>query len=157
MLQAPRALGHAVSVGPVGAQARALGEALADRDATAYVGVSLPEEMSVRETLELDDGIAGALGRGLDLVVVDGVYPDRCSDAEASAIEAADRRSGCPALAAAVLSQHRRARMHAVQVRWLRARATAPVVTLPCLFSAELGADGCRRLASLLQSRLTAL
>ena len=47
---------------------------------TGYVGVSLPEEMSVREVLEFDRGIRDALGHGLDLIVVNGVQPDRFTD-----------------------------------------------------------------------------
>jgi hypothetical protein len=154
MLQAPGAVGQATLAGPVASQARVLQRRLRDPGTTAFVGVALPEEMAVEEVLALDRGIAETLGRGLDLIVVDAVYPDRFSDAEARAVGRAGRRAGCDALTGAVVRQHRRARLHAAQVRRLRARAGAPVVTLPFVFEADLGEHELRQLARVLGRRL---
>ena len=38
--------------------------------------------MSLHELLELEDGLHEALGRGLDLIVINAVYPERFTDAE---------------------------------------------------------------------------
>jgi hypothetical protein len=59
MLAAPGTVAAAVR-GTVGEQAGALRDALSDRSVTTYVGVSLPEEMSTREVLELDHGLRNA-------------------------------------------------------------------------------------------------
>jgi anion-transporting ArsA/GET3 family ATPase len=156
MIEAPGAVGDATPAGPVRSQAHALGAVLRDPEKTGFVGVSLPEPMSVNEVCDLDAGLRAALGRGLDLIVVDGVVPDRFSDAEAAAIEAAGRRCDRRTLTDAVLDQHRQARRHAAEVRRLRAHARAPVVTLPFLYAAELSATEWAHLARLLRRRLEA-
>jgi anion-transporting ArsA/GET3 family ATPase len=140
MVAAPSAVGETAPRGPVGAQARRLHEVLADPRTTGYVGVSLPEEMSVREVLELDRGVRDALGRGLDLIVVNGVHPDRYTDEEASRLQELASRSRASGALRAALWSHRRARRHADYVRWLRDRAQAPVITLPFLFASTIGA-----------------
>ena len=139
MVAAPTAVGETAPRGPVGAQARRLHEVLADPVTTGYVGVSLPEEMSVREVLELDRGIRDALDRGLDLIVVNGVQPDRFTDHEAGRLQELSSRSRAPGALRAALWSHRRARRHVGYVRWLRSRAQAPVITLPFIFSSTIG------------------
>jgi hypothetical protein len=139
MLAAPRALAGVARVGPVADEARALHGFLTDAHRTGYVGVSLPEEMSVREAVDLDRGLLRAVGRSVDLIFVDGCYPERFSDEEARALRAAARRHPSAWAIAAALWQHRHARRHAGQVAWLRRQVSAPVVTLPFLFVPEPG------------------
>jgi hypothetical protein len=136
MLAAPRTLGEVARLGSMGAQARELRDVLGDPAQAGYVGVTLPEEMPVSEVLELEQGLPGAVGLGLDLIVVNGLYPDRFSDEEAERLRGVAPRS--PAVRAA-LAQHRRARAQAAHVRRLREHAQAPVVTLPYLFVPQLG------------------
>ena len=88
MLAAPQTVAQVAAVGPIGAQAQGVHDFLVDPDHTAYVGVTLPEEMSLHELLELEHGLEEALGRSLDLVVVNGVYPDRFTNAEAVRLQA---------------------------------------------------------------------
>jgi hypothetical protein len=147
MMAAPATVGEAAARGPVGAQARRLHEVLADPVATGYVGVSLPEEMSVREVLDFDRGIHETLGRGLDLIVVNGVHPDRFTDEEAGLLRDLASRSRSPGALDAALWGHRRARRHAGYVRWLRANAQAPVITLPFVFASTIGPAGYEALA----------
>jgi anion-transporting ArsA/GET3 family ATPase len=146
MLSAPSTVAGVASHGPVAGQARELHEFLCDPERTTYVGVSLPEEMSVHELVELDDGLRQTLDRGLDLVVVNGMYPDRFTDAEAEALRelATQRASG---RLDAALDEHRKARLHAARADWLRDRIAAPVVALPFLFGAEIGPPEYQRLA----------
>ena len=117
------------------------------------IGVSLPEEMSVREVLEFDRGIRDALGHGLDLIVVNGVQPDRFTDQEAGQLQELASRSRAPGALRAALWSHRRARRHAGYVRWLRSRAQAPVITLPFIFSSTIGRAEYETLADDLKSR----
>jgi anion-transporting ArsA/GET3 family ATPase len=147
MVAAPRSLAGVARVGPVAEQARELHGLLTDAHRTGYVGVSLPEEMSVREAVDLDRGLTSAVGRALDLIVVNACYPERFSDDEAGALEAAARRHPSAWAIGAALAEHRRARGHAEQVGWLRGQAAAPVVTLPFLFVPELGPAELGRLA----------
>jgi Anion-transporting ATPase len=136
MLDAPRTLGEVARLGSVGGQARELGEFLRDPALAGYVGVALPEAMPVEEVLELDQHLPDTAGRPLDLIVVNGVYPDRFSDQEAEQIRRVAQRFP---IARAALAQHRRARAHAAQVARLREHARAAVVTLPYLFVPRLG------------------
>jgi anion-transporting ArsA/GET3 family ATPase len=147
MLAAPGTVGRVAPVGPVGGQARGLHQFLADPRRTAFVGVSLPEEMSLQEVHALDDGLVERFGRGLDLVVVDGVYPDRFTDAEAERLARSAEHAEAPGPLRAALEEHRCARVHRARVQALRDSVRAPVVTLPFVFSAEVGPAEYRRLA----------
>jgi hypothetical protein len=126
---------------------------LADPHLTGYVGVSLPEDMSVREVRDLDAGLADMIGHGLDLIVVDGVYPDRFTDEDAQRMGSLLARDDLAPWLRAALEQHRRARTHAGRVRWLREHTDTPVVTLPYLFTRELGRPEYARLARELMRR----
>jgi anion-transporting ArsA/GET3 family ATPase len=139
MLAAPGTMGEVARIGRVGAQARELRDFLGDADSIAYVGVSLPEELSVNELSELEQGLPDAVGRGLDLIVVNGVYPDRFSDEDAQRLEVAAQRNPAAWALRAALAQHRRARIQADLVGRLRRRAQAPVITLPFLFVPAIG------------------
>jgi anion-transporting ArsA/GET3 family ATPase len=139
MIETPGAVSQATARGPVAAQAQALRRVLADPLATGYVGASLPEEMSVHEVLALERGLHNAIGRGLDVIVVNGIYPDRFTDEEAGRLQQLATEVEWHEALRAALSAHRRARRHAAYVRRLRAQAHAPVVTLPCVFAGTLG------------------
>jgi hypothetical protein len=136
MLAAPRTVGDVARIGAVGAQARELRDFLADPVSAGYVGVTLPEEMAVQEVLDLERDLPEAVGRELDLIVVNGLYPDRFSDEEAERLRAVAGRE--PTVQAA-LAHHRHAHAQPDHVRALRAQAHAPVITLPYLFVPRIG------------------
>jgi len=158
MLQTPQTFGDIARVGPVRRQALRIRDMLADPARTAYLGVTLGEEMPVNETLELESRLHGVVGLGLDAVVVNAVYPERFSEADAhrlAEVAAADGHD--PAAAAALraaLAEHERARLQRGHIDRLEAGTEAPVVTLPFVFEPELGlgdyrmlgAEVCRRL-----------
>ena len=146
MLAAPRTIGEVASIGSVGGQARELRDFLGDPVAAGYVGVSLPEAISVQEVLELERDLPGAVGRGLDLIVVNGVYPDRFTDEEAERLRSFACRRPLPAVLAALV-HHRHARIQAAHVRRLQEEARAPVVTLPFLFVVRIGPPEYKALA----------
>src|SRR5512144_540647 len=54
MLAVPRMMGEVARVGPIGRQSRQLRDFLADGESSAYVGVSLAEELPTHEVLELE-------------------------------------------------------------------------------------------------------
>jgi hypothetical protein len=136
MLAAPHTFGDVAPVSSVGAQARELRDFLSDPAETGYVGVALPEEMAVSEVLQLEGELPRTVGRGLDLIVVNGLYPDRFSDEEAERLRSVADRSPTVRVA---LAHHRRARTQAARVSRLREQADAPVVTLPYLFVPRIG------------------
>ena len=142
MLAAPRTFAELAPIGPVAKEAAAVRDRLADPAFTAYVGVALPEPMSVAELLELQRALPAAAGHGLDLIVVNAVHPDRFSDDEAEQLASAPHGRLGP-----VLAEHRRARRQAEQVQRLRRRAAAPVLTLPFVFPPAAGAARYERLA----------
>jgi hypothetical protein len=86
--------------------------------------------------LQLERELPGTAGRPLDLIVVNGVYPDRFSDEDAEHLRRVAHRFPTARVA---LAHHHRARAHATQVARLREQARTAVVTLPYLFVPRLG------------------
>jgi anion-transporting ArsA/GET3 family ATPase len=151
MLTTPRTFGEIARVGPIRRQATKVREMLADPERTGYLAVALPEEMPVNETLELEQRLPEAVGLGLEAIVVNGMWPVRFSAADADAMRAVG--DGRPDLRAA-LTAYERARAQRSHLRRLRRAASAPVVTLPYLFDAELGLPEFERLGSRLARKL---
>jgi anion-transporting ArsA/GET3 family ATPase len=155
MLTTPRTFGEIARVGPIRRQAGKVADLLADPARTGYVAVALPEEMPVNETLDLERRLPDAVGRGLDAIVVNGMWPERFSAAEAETLRSVNghKPQEAPAVAAA-LRAHERARAQRTHLRRLRREAEAKVVTLPFVFERELGLPEYERLAAELARRL---
>ena len=92
MLRTPRTFSDIARVGPIRGQAERVWTLLRDPDKAGYVGVATPAEMPVSETLELERRLPEAIGRSLDAIVVNGVYPRRFSAAEAARHSKKSRR-----------------------------------------------------------------
>jgi anion-transporting ArsA/GET3 family ATPase len=154
MLTTPRTFGEIARVGPIRRQATKVSALLGDPEHTAYVAVALPEEMPVNETLELERRLPETVGLGLEAIVVNGMWPERFSAAEARRLrDAAAADSHRPEAAAALkaaLSGHERARSQRTHLRRLRREAEAKVITLPFVFETELGLPEYDRLAGAL-------
>ena len=157
MLTTPRTFGEIARVGPIRRQAFKIRDMLADPARTGYVAVALPEEMPVNETLELEDRLHGAVGTRLDAIVVNAVYPERFSKADAerlrTAAENGHRPEAVGALRAA-LTEYERARSQRTHLRRLRRETQTPVHTLPFLFEPHVGLDEWRRLGRELERKL---
>jgi anion-transporting ArsA/GET3 family ATPase len=159
-LRTPRVFADTARVGPIAHTAQRIAATLADRTFTAVVGVSLAEEMAVRETLSLADTLASD-GLSLDLVVVNARYPERFDAAELERIGAAG--AGCDAgpfgsavssaLAAARSAQARAAGQRG-HVAELEARFGAALVSLPYVYCDTLGEAELAVLADLLAEAL---
>jgi anion-transporting ArsA/GET3 family ATPase len=158
MLTTPATFGEIARVGPIRRQAFKVRDLLADPERTGYVAVALPEEMPVNETLELERRLPEAVGVGLEAIVVNAVWPERFSAADAEALRAAAAGDGhVPESAAALraaLSAHERARAQRGHLRRLARATRARVVTLPYLFGADLGLPEYERLAADLRRAL---
>ena len=129
MLTTPRTFGEIARVGPIRRQAGKIQDMLGDPERTGYVAVALPEEMPVVETLELGRKLPEAVGLGLEAIIVNGVWPERFSEAEAEALRAATVNGHDPEAAAvlqAALSEHERATDAARPPRAAGARGRRP-------------------------------
>jgi anion-transporting ArsA/GET3 family ATPase len=149
MLRTPRTFRDVARVGPISRQAGRIDAFLSDPSLTGVVAVAAPEEMPVNETIDFIAALDAEMGMAPDAVVVNGVYPDRFTDAEIALLG----RGGDDSAAVRVaVAEHRRARHHRNQVRRLRRRA--PATTLPFLFAADLGDEQLEQLSKLLERRL---
>jgi anion-transporting ArsA/GET3 family ATPase len=136
VLGAPRTFADAAMMGRIARQGRIIDAMLSDPAKTGVVAVARAEEMPVNETLRLEDALPATVGVGVDLVVANGLLPDRFAAADVRALRAAKRSR--PVRAA--LMAHARARAQRAQLARLRRRARAPVVTLPFVSEAMLDA-----------------
>lgn len=151
MLTTPRTFAEIARVGPIRRQAAKVRELLADPERTGYMAVALPEEMPVNETLDLERRLPEAVGAGLEAIVVNGMWPERFSAADAEALRAvADGRGDVKA----ALAAYERARAQRSHLRRLRRAAEAPVVTLPYVFDGELALADLERLGERLARKL---
>lgn len=136
MLAAPATFERIARVGPIAAQSTRVREFLEDARRSAYVAVTLPSELPVTETIELEGRLARTIGRPLAAVVVNQMLPSRFSGPELARIDASG--AGAPARRAAH-GHARRAREERSQVRRLRGGLQAPVLHLPFLVAERLG------------------
>jgi anion-transporting ArsA/GET3 family ATPase len=139
LLAAPQTYVQVARVGPVHEQAGRIAEFLRDPASTAALGVALPEEMPVNETLDLEARLRDD-GLHLHGVVANGVYPHRFREQDAR--QMANLDAGIPAGIRAglrtAMSEHRRAVAQRSQLRRLRGGLEAPVSTLPFVFQPQL-------------------
>jgi anion-transporting ArsA/GET3 family ATPase len=161
MLRTPKTFADVARVGPIHKQADRVWAWLRDRRRTGYVAVALPEEMPVTETLELDETLAEQVGRRLDAVVVNGVYPRRFTGAQLDQIRASSGNGGTRASVGALRAAGVEAQRYRTQQgelgrlrRRLRRGSDPAVVTLPYLFEPELGLDAIERLGRELDRKL---
>ncbi len=149
LLRTPRALATMVPGGPLGKTARRLLALLGDHSRTQVLLVSLPEEMSVRETIEAQQALEGDLALRVTRPVINRVFPRHFSTTEAQLIEQDGDRNGTsvpPLLAAArfAIACRREAERHVGHLR--RALGVSPIILLqlftPAVHAADLEAFG---------------
>jgi anion-transporting ArsA/GET3 family ATPase len=153
MLRTPHTFAEIARVGPIASQARKVAALLEDPARSAIVVVALPAELSISETLDLEERVTGAVGRPLDAVVVNGVLPRRFSAAEVERVMARDGAVPGP-VAAAARRQHGQASAQQAQLRRLRRHTAARVTTLPYIAAPHLGLHELRGLADELARRM---
>jgi len=102
MLRAPRTFADIAGAGPIHDQAEKVWQLLADPSRSAIVAVTLPAELPVGETLDLETWTHETLGRGLDAVIANRCCPTRFTAAELDEAELAAGRGAVPDGAVAV-------------------------------------------------------
>lgn len=168
LLSIPDAILAAVPEGPLSSSARSVHELLRDRRRSAFVTVTLAEELPVNEATELARG-AERMGLALGPVVLNGLFPSRFRQgASAMALrqllggdDGAHLRQGPDAdaslaalLDSARLAERRRA-LHEAEMERLRTLLPLRQLQLPYLFRAELGPDAIGELTDRLMPQLT--
>ena len=143
LLRTPRNLASMVRSGPLGTTATRVLDLFADPTRTSVVIVSLPEEMSVRETVETYETVGGELGMHVARPVVNRIFPKRFTREDLARIEAAPELDQSPVgVAARFAAQCRReAERH---VGYLRRHIGVSPILLRHLFQPELLADDLR-------------
>ena len=156
MLSAPSTYAGVARVGPIRRQAEIIDAFVRDPDSAGVVAVTLPEEIPVNETIDLEARLRDELEMELDAVVVNAVHPQRFTAADARRLARIDGRGSDEARAAvrSALSEERLARAERSQARRLRRASGAKQLTLPFVFEPELGLEELDRLARVLERRL---
>jgi anion-transporting ArsA/GET3 family ATPase len=133
VLSAPRTFAQVARVGRIARQGRTIDAMVSDPARTGVVAVARPEEMPVNETLALQDRLRADVGLEVDLVVANGMLPQRFSAADGRALKAA-----CDGAAVrAARHAHARALAQRAQLQRLRRGARAPVATVPFVFDGD--------------------
>ena len=154
MLRAPSTYASVARVGPIRRQALAIDRFLRDRRRTGVVVVALPEEMPVNETLELERRLGDEMEMAIDMAIVNGLYPQRFTSAEAKRLGETPAAAPEHAAMRAAIAEHERVRGQRSQLRRLRRGLGAQVATLPFLFEPELGPGELGELAHRLERLL---
>jgi anion-transporting ArsA/GET3 family ATPase len=156
LLRTPRTFADIARVGPIAHQGRTIADTIADRKFTGIVAVATPEEMPVNETLSLSDSLARE-SLGLDLVILNALYPVRFRDGDIEQLRQAlarARSTRSRSALRAALSEHARAQTQREQRDRLRADLHAPFAELPYVFSEQLGLEEIGILADELERSL---
>lgn len=154
MMKIPGAIVTAMPHGPLTRDAESIYGMLADPSRSAFVVVTLAEDLPAREALDLLGAARSQLGAPLAPLIVNAV-PDASWGAPAirAALDAAGLAPSAPDLAATlagVRALSSRRREAEPILRRLAEKSGVPLLTLPRLFSETLGPPEARALAELL-------
>ena len=156
LLRTPKTFAEIARAGPIAHQGKTIAETIADRAFTAIVAVATPEEMPVNETLLLNQSLAREK-LGLDLVIINALYPVRFYDGELGELARALTHARSPRTRSALraaLSEHARAQTQRQQRDRLTEDLDAPVAELPYLFADHLDVEEIRVLSDELDRQL---
>lgn len=129
LLRTPRNILAMVPGGPLSSSAQRMRALLEDHARTSVLVVSLPEEMAVRESIELCQTVRDELGIRLARPVVNRVFPRRFGGAEVAMLADSHRGGPTDPLVAAAefsVARRREAERHVAHLR--RALGTSPVL-----------------------------
>jgi anion-transporting ArsA/GET3 family ATPase len=157
MLRAPRTFAEIARVGPIARQAGQIRDLLADDERSAVVAVTVPSEMPVTETLELEDRLEDAMARRIALVVANEVLPRRVDGDDLEDLSTAldgDRRKLLRAAQRAAVSEAVRASGQERELARLAGELDTPIVQLPFLYEPELGLEAIAQLADVLDAEV---
>jgi anion-transporting ArsA/GET3 family ATPase len=151
-LQTPKTFANVARVGPIATQAETLNRFLTNHRKTGVAIVALPEEMPVNETASLERDLTRTVNVAVDQIFMNGLYPDRFTVDDQSALSAGMESASGPArdAIAAALAVGRRSTSQREQLARLEGMTRAPITTLPFLFKPELEAEELRELVAVI-------
>jgi anion-transporting ArsA/GET3 family ATPase len=154
MLRIPWVITETVPEGPLTRDARAIKQLLTDPSRTCAIIVTLAEEMPVNEAIELEQKLT-AIGIVPQHVICNQIYPEHfpAGSPVSKVLEALVASSDSGSLPSPLrevathsqLSRDRRS-LNARYLAELRARAKAPVIELPIIFTPQLSSAQVRSL-----------
>jgi anion-transporting ArsA/GET3 family ATPase len=147
LLAAPRTLGALARVGPVAGLLRRIEGLLADRAKTLVCVVTTPEELAVRETVELHRELVG-LGLAVAPPIVNALPPRRFSASDAEALDSLEAACGPHPYLRAARFQLERRRQAEAQIAALRRTLGVTPLRLPFLFTPPEGPAAVATLAA---------
>lgn len=145
----PQVLVDTVPAGPMSAEAEKMRDLLVDPAVTAAVLVSLPEEMPINETIELERTLREQLRIRTGAVILNGFIPSRFTPSELTQIATA-----APALSPLALSHDAREKLSADTLRRLETVIDAPVQPVVRLYQKTFGPTSIADVAGQLQPLL---
>jgi anion-transporting ArsA/GET3 family ATPase len=147
LLAAPRSLGALARLGPVAETLAAIDRRLHDPAYTLVCLVTTPEELAVRETIELHAELA-AMAIPVAPPIVNAVPARRFTAADEERLAHADVAGHPHPYLEAARFEIARRRQATEQVALLRRAADSPLVQLPFLYDGPEGPGGVARLAA---------
>ncbi len=152
LLRVPAALADTVPAGPLRREAGRMRDLLVDPAVTSLSIVTLPEEMPVSESIDLDAQVRGVLGISRGALFVNAMPEARFSAEERARLTRlqADPAPLGPAARAAVLQAGRAAEAARYAAR-VRAALDLPAVVLPFLPVPTWGREAVERLAAAME------
>ncbi len=148
LLSAPKTLGTLARIGPIADTLRGIEERLVDPAATLVCLVTTPEELAVRETIELHRELTKRLGLPVAPPIVNAMPPRRFATGDEAALDRLEASFPThPHVHAARFLIDRR-RQAAAQVTALRKALAMAPVRLPFLFAGPESAGGVETLAA---------
>ena len=145
LLEAPRTLGTLAGIGQVTELLTGIGRLVADPAFTLICLVTTPEELAVRETVELHRELSARLGLAVAPPIVNAVPPRRFQAGDAAQLGRLDPTH--PYVLTARLQLERRQQAEA-QLGTLRRSLGAAPIRLPLLFTAADAPAGVAELAA---------
>jgi anion-transporting ArsA/GET3 family ATPase len=146
-LQVPQVLLDTVATGPLWTEAKWMRDLLVDPKTTAAVLVSLPEEMPVNETLELEEALRKKVKVPTALVVLNGYIAPRFDERDLAAM-------GGSALLPLGKNHFDRAQLSLDSRNRLERAVAAPVATVPRLYEQTQGREMVERISDALARAL---
>ncbi|MBI2068399.1 MAG: ArsA family ATPase [Deltaproteobacteria bacterium] len=132
LLQIASVVASAVRAGPLNTESAKIDQLLHDRKKTALLGVSLPEEMPVTETVEMSQWLMEKLKLELSLVFL---------NQHQVSLLTRDEWKQVASIPSSVLNRHHSAALQSEHYKKQLALSLpgTPVISIPFLFSAEFG------------------
>jgi anion-transporting ArsA/GET3 family ATPase len=146
-LQVPQVLLDTVATGPLWSEAKWMRDYLVDPKTTSAVLVSLPEEMPVNETLDLEEALRKKVKMSTAMVVLNGYTAPRFDERDLATL-------GGSALLGLARSHFDRAQLSLDSRNRLERSVAAPVATVPRLYEETHGPAMVERVSDALRRAL---